>query len=198
MNKDFRTYLKENAGIAKNQLTQIEKKFVTRKISKGEILLRAGEICKHIFYVEKGLLRFYSIDSFGKERIVQFAPEGWFISDRSSIYFNEPSQYFIDSIEETTVVMLDESFVCDLGEISKEFTKYNEQLLQKHIRYLQKRINLLIGATVEERYLDFIKSYPDLTARVPQWMIASYLGVTPEGLSRVRKELVKRPKSTSS
>jgi CRP-like cAMP-binding protein len=64
--------------------------------------------------------------------------------------------------------------------------------LQNHIRQLQKRINLLLGASAEKRYLDFISLYPDLTLRVPQWMIASYLGITPESLSRVRKELAKR------
>lgn len=87
---------------------------------------------------------------------------------------------------------MDDQFICTLSDISATFSKYNDQLLQKHIRHLQKRINLLIGASAEDRYLDFIKSYPDLTQRVPQWMIASYLGVTPESLSRVRKELVKK------
>ncbi|MPT33677.1 MAG: Crp/Fnr family transcriptional regulator, partial [Flavobacterium sp.] len=69
---------------------------------------------------------------------------------------------------------------------------FNEKALQNHIRHLQKRINLLLAATAEQRYLDFIKLYPDVTLRVPQWMIASYLGITPESLSRVRKELAKR------
>ncbi|HET6225883.1 MAG TPA: Crp/Fnr family transcriptional regulator [Bacteroidia bacterium] len=192
MNKDFAIYLQTNAEVTTTQLAQLEKKIVQRTISKGEYVLRKGDTCKQVFYVEKGLLRFYSIDHFGKEHIIQFAPEGWFISDRSSIYFNEPSEYYIDAIEESTVVTMDDQFVCTLSEMSPSFTKYNDQLLQKHIRHLQKRINLLIGATAEERYLDFIKSYPDLTQRVPQWMIASYLGITPESLSRVRKELVKK------
>lgn len=189
---DFKTYLQSTAGITDEQLTQIEKKIVEKAFKKGEFLLNKGQICKQLFYVEKGLLRFYSIDDFGKERIIQFAPEGWFISDRSSIYFNEPSEYFIDAIEDSTVVSMDESFICTLSEISQQFTKYNELLLQKHISHLQKRINLLIGAPAEERYLDFIKSYSNLTQRVPQWMIASYLGITPESLSRMRKELVKK------
>jgi CRP-like cAMP-binding protein len=192
MHKDFKIYLQTNAGVTDKQLSQLDKKITTKKILKGEVLLQAGQVCKQLFYVEKGLLRFYSIDSFGKERIVQFAPEGWFVSDRSSIYFNEPSQFYIDAIEDTSVVVMNEDFVCFVNELSLEFRKYNEGLLQKHIRYLQKRINLLIGATAEERYLDFIHSYTDLTQRVPQWMIASYLGITPESLSRVRKELVKK------
>ena len=192
MSIDFLTYLTNNAGVSIEQLGQLEKKIVPKAVKKGEYLLHRGDICKQLFYVEKGLLRFYSIDQFGKEHIIQFAPEGWFISDRSSIYFNEPSEYYIDAIEDSTVVTRDDQFICTLSDISATFSKYNDQLLQKHIRHLQKRINLLIGASAEDRYLDFIKSYPDLTQRVPQWMIASYLGVTPESLSRVRKELVKK------
>lgn len=192
MDKDFTTFLKTNAGVSAEQLIQLGKNILQRNVSKGAYLLNKGDICKQSFYVEKGLLRFYSIDQFGKEHIIQFAPEGWFISDRSSIYFNEPSEYYIDAIEDSKVISLDDQFMCSVSEVSPAFAKHNEQLLQKHIRHLQKRINLLIGATAEERYVDFIKSYPDLTQRVPQWMIASYLGITPESLSRVRKELVKK------
>lgn len=192
MEKDFASFLTTNAGISAQQLTLLNKNIIRKNVNKGEYLLNKGDICKQSFYVEKGLLRFYSIDHFGKEHIIQFAPEGWFISDRSSIYFNEPSEYYIDAIEDSIVVSLDEQFMCSVSEISPAFGKHNEQLLQKHIRHLQKRINLLIGATAEDRYVDFIKSYPDLTQRVPQWMIASYLGITPESLSRVRKELVKK------
>ncbi|HNU59732.1 MAG TPA: Crp/Fnr family transcriptional regulator, partial [Aquaticitalea sp.] len=82
-------------------------------------------------------------------------------------------------------------FIKKASEISHEFRNYNEYLLQNHIRHLQNRINLLIGASAKERYIDFINLYTDLTLRVPQWMIASYLGITPESLSRVRKELAK-------
>jgi CRP-like cAMP-binding protein len=86
---------------------------------------------------------------------------------------------------------LDKTFFDHASEVSPSFRQYNERALQNHIRHLQKRINLLLGAPADKRYLDFIKLYPDLTLRVPQWMIASYLGITPESLSRVRKELAK-------
>lgn len=192
MTKDISTYLKENAGITDEQFVQVSERLKFKEFSKGQFLLREGHVCKHTFYVESGLLRFYSIDHLGKEHIIQFAPEGWFVSDRSSIYFNEPSKFFIDAIEDTKVVILDGQFICEVGEINPQFRKYNDQILQNHIRHLQSRIHLLISATAEGRYLDFIKLYPDLTQRVPQWMIASYLGITPESLSRVRKELAKK------
>ncbi len=137
-------------------------------------------------------MRFYSIDEAGKEHIIQFGCEDWLVSDRSSVYFNQASRFYIDAIEDSELAMLDMRFIEKANEISPEFRTYNEYLLQNHIRQLQNRIDLLIGASAEVRYLEFIKLYPNLTLRVPQWMIASYLGITPESLSRVRKELAKR------
>ncbi|MES2285674.1 MAG: Crp/Fnr family transcriptional regulator [Bacteroidota bacterium] len=188
----FAIYLKEKAGITEEQYHQLTEVLRSKTVDKGQFLLKKGEVCQHSFFVEKGLLRSYSISDIGKEHIIQFASENWFMSDRSSAYFNEPSDFFIDAIEETTVILIDQSFIKLASEISSSFREYNEKILQNHIRHLQKRVNLLLGASAEIRYLNFIKLYPDLTFRVPQWMIASYLGITPESLSRVRKELAKR------
>ncbi len=188
----FKTYLQSKAGVTNGQLNLLAENVNVRDVEKGDFLLKKGETCRHSFFIEQGLLRFYSIDTEGKEHIVQFAPENWIISDRGSVYFNEPSTYFIDAIEATTVVMLDEQFINVATEISPPFRKFNEIALHNHIRHLQNRINLLIGASAEQRYLDFIKLYPDLTLRVPQWMIASYLGITPESLSRVRRNLAQK------
>ncbi|MGY6547328.1 Crp/Fnr family transcriptional regulator [Arthrospiribacter ruber] len=167
----------------------IEAQISRKSIKKGDVLLGEGEICQNIFFVESGLLRLFSIDASGKEHIIQFAPENWLISERSSLYFGLPSSYYIDALEDSELVIFDLNFIQTVSSISPEFRVHNEYILQNHIRQLQNRINLLIGANAEERYLDFIKLYPDLTLRIPQWMIASYLGITPESLSRVRKQL---------
>lgn len=192
MKQNFYNYLKNKALVKAEHLAQLTELVSVKEFKKDEFLLSSGQICERALFVEKGLVRFYSIDEEGKEHIVQFAPENWFVGDRESIYFRKPSVYYMDAIEDTTVILFDQHFVETASEISPEFRNYNEYLLQNHIRHLQNRINLLIGASAEKRYLDFIKLYPDLTLRVPQWMIASYLGITPESLSRVRKELSKR------
>lgn len=189
---NFTEYLQIKAGITNDQLLLLNNSVKSKTIEKGTVLLRQGEICNHSFFVEKGLLRSYTIDNSGKEHIIQFASESWIISDRSSIFFNEPSEFYIDAVEDTTFVFLDQNFINLACEISVSFRLFNDKALQNHIRHLQKRINLLLGASAEQRYLDFIKLYPDMLLRVPQWMIASYLGITPESLSRVRKELAKR------
>ncbi len=189
MPSPFQHYLTEKSGLKPEEFELLAPSVKTMVVAKGEILLKPGEVCQHSFFVEKGLLRSYTIDEGGKEHIIQFAPEEWFISDRSSAYFNEASEFYIEAIEDSEVVLINHDFMVKAGGLNTSFREYNERLLQNHIRHLQKRINLLLGATAEKRYLDFIQLYPDLLLRVPQWMIASYLGITPESLSRVRKEL---------
>jgi CRP-like cAMP-binding protein len=112
--------------------------------------------------------------------------------DRTSLYLNQPSDYYIDAIVETEVLILSPEYFEFLGEKQPSIYSRQNALLHNHISSLQKRITQLLGATAEERYVDFLKTYPNIFERVPQWMVASYLGITPESLSRVRKELVKR------
>lgn len=173
----------------KEQNRVIDNELQQRTVSKDEVLLRQGENCKYTFFVAKGLLRAFTINQNGKEHILQFAPENWFISDRSSILFGDKSKQFIEAVEDSEVILLESETFEKLGELSPEFQKFNMFLLHNHIRHLQNRINQLLSATAEERYMDFIRMYPDILLRVPQWMVASYLGITPESLSRVRKDL---------
>ena len=190
--KRFSVFLEDKLGLTTSQVEDLLLSKLTKTINKGDYLLEQGQICSHSFFVEEGLLRMYALNNDGKEHVVQFSPENWISGDRGSIYFNEPSNYFIDAIEETVVVFIDQPFLDQLARISPDFRTKNEFLLHNHIRHLQKRIQLLLGATAEERYLDFIQLYPNLLLRVPQWMIASYLGITAESLSRIRRDLAKK------
>ncbi|AFL79540.1 cAMP-binding protein [Aequorivita sublithincola DSM 14238] len=195
--KDFTSYLMKTVGLAEAEAEQLSFPLKRKTYEKGSILLKKGDVCQHSFFVEKGLLRSYMLDESGKEHVIQFAPENWFIVDRSSVYFNDPSESYIEAVEDTETVFIAEDFMCHAAEVSAVFGRYNDKLLHNHIRQMQKRINLLLGATAEKRYLNFIEMYPDLLLRVPQWMIASYLGITPESLSRVRKELAHKNFKTS-
>ncbi|MBP6432895.1 MAG: Crp/Fnr family transcriptional regulator [Ferruginibacter sp.] len=191
-NFKFTTYLTSNIDIDQYAVEQLLSKSKVEQVAKGDFLLRQGEKCKHSFFVEKGLLKQYSIDDKGKEHIIQFAPENWLMTDRESVYFETPSSYFIQAIEDTEVFLIEEELILQLSKLTPAFLEFNNKRLHNHIRLLQKRINFLIGATAEERYLDFIKTYPDLNLRIPQILIASFLGITPESLSRVRNELANR------
>jgi CRP-like cAMP-binding protein len=189
---NFKVYLNDKAGLTDEELQKLPYVPKCRQLKKGQSLIDKGEVCKDIFFVEKGLLKQFTIDDQGKEHILHFAPESWIVSDRSSSYFNQSGEYFIDAIEDSEVIVMDETFINAASEISKTYRENNHRALHNHVRNLQRRINLLLSATAETRYLEFVKVYPNLLLRVPQWMIASYLGVTPESLSRVRKDLTKR------
>jgi CRP-like cAMP-binding protein len=186
---NFIKFLEQNFHLPSEKFDKLEKYITCKSFSKGDYLVRQGDVITDTFFIEKGLVRMYSVDPSGKEHILQFACENRIVLDRSSVYFNKPSQFFVDAIEDTVTVSFNQSLLDVLHEIQPETVKNNELLLQNHIRHLQFRINMLLSASAEERYLDFIKQFPDLTLRVPQWMIASYLGITPESLSRVRKTL---------
>lgn len=190
--ENIEQYLADVLAVPMEAIHMCGSYYALRKIKKGEVLLREGEICPSTFFVEKGLLRMYSIDENGKEHIIQFAPEKWLISDRSSLYFNEKSKYFIDAVEDSEILLLDNDFFSNLKMSFPGTMVSNDLMLHKHIRALQSRINSLLSDTAQTRYLNFIKMYPNIMQRVPQWMVASYLGITPESLSRVRKELVRK------
>ncbi|MDO5616459.1 MAG: Crp/Fnr family transcriptional regulator [Cruoricaptor ignavus] len=189
--QNIEQYLSEVLEIPKDAVQHCGAYYTMNKVKKGEALLKEGEVCQYTFFVEKGLLRMYSIDKNGKDHIIQFAPENWLISDRSSLYFNEKSKYYIDAVEDSEVLLLSPDFFQNLKMQHPGSILNNDMMLQKHIRNLQNRVHSLLAETAQERYLNFIKMYPNILQRVPQWMVASYLGITPESLSRVRKELVK-------
>lgn len=186
---NFKSYLQKRISITDEQFNEIARDLKVKSFVKNEIVLSQGETSTRTYFVIDGLMRSYSIDSKGKAHIIQFAPESWWISDRNGILYNEASDFNMDAIEATTAIIIPKDFFCTAAEHAPEFSLLNTTMLNSAIHFMQKRINMLLAATAEERYLDFIKLYPNLTLRVPQWMIASYLGVTPESLSRVRKDL---------
>lgn len=191
MQKKFQAYLKGKLSITNAEAQQATVGLQQKLIKKGIILLSPGDLKSENYFVNQGLLRCFSIDEKGKEHIIQFAPEDWMISDRNSAIFNEPSIFYIEAVENTEVLIVPKDFFLGLQKLLPEVLALNTMMLHNSIRVMQKRINMLLSASAQERYLDFIKLYPNLTLRVPQWMIASYLGITPESLSRVRKDLAK-------
>ena len=184
----LKEYLQKKITLTDEQFELISKDIKVKTFTKGQIILSPGETNVKAYFVAEGLMRCYSVDSKGKINILQFAPESWWISDMNS-YFEQPAEFYIDAIENTTVLILPKNYFHDASKHVPCLIHMNSTMLSNAMRFMQKRINMLLSATAEERYLDFIRLYPNLTLRVPQWMIASYLGITPESLSRVRKDL---------
>jgi cAMP-binding proteins - catabolite gene activator and regulatory subunit of cAMP-dependent protein kinases len=192
MLEELKKYIQNKISLTDEQFDLISSTLTARKIKKETLLLKQGDVCSQVFFVSKGLLRAYTLDSSEKEHIIQFGPEDSWVADRNSFYFKEPAMFFVDAIEDSEVIYISRDFYEKSEKIIPDFSSFNVMALHNSIRFMQRRINLLLSATAEQRYLDFIELYPNLTLRVPQWMIASYLGITPESLSRVRKDLASR------
>lgn len=163
--------------------------FIPKKLRKRQYILQQDDICKNLIFVEKGLLRSYSVDEKGNEHILQFAPEGWWIADVYSFFTSESSKYNIDAIEDSELLLITNIALEQLYERVPKFERYFRILTQNNMIAMQKRVMSELSSNAEEKYLNLIASYPDIVARVPQHMIASYLGLTPESLSRIRKRI---------
>ena len=191
MKEILRSYLAEkHVVLTEEQFSKWTSAFVEKKVKKHEFLLNEGEVSKHSFFTVSGCLRLYTIDGKGKEHIMQFAPENWWIGDIDSSTTQKPSAYFIDALEDSEVLSMDTiSWERSMNEIPALALLF-QRLMQNRQSVSQRRIINSMSATSEERYLEFVRTYPSLVQRIPQHMIASYLGITPESLSRIRKQMV--------
>ena len=167
----------------KIQLTEDEKQlcksfFTPKKLRKRQYILQEGDVCKYVAFVEKGMLRSYTIDDKGNEHIMQFAFEGWWISDHYSFLTGEPAVYNIDALEDSELLLL-----------SRQAERYFRILLQNNLIATQRRLISSHSHSAEERYNELINGCPTIPQRVPQHMMASFLGITPETLSRIRKQM---------
>jgi CRP-like cAMP-binding protein len=182
------------ANVARHiQLTPEEAEFFIsllrhRRLRKRQYLLQAGDINQFENFVTKGCLRAYTVDAEGQEHIAMFGMEDWWISDLYSFLTNTPATQHIDALEDSEVFSIEKSDLEKLYDQVPKFNKFFRQLLQNAFVAHQKRILSAISQTAEDQYLEFIAKYPSLEQKVPQSQIASYLGITPETISRIRRQ----------
>ena len=181
------SFLSQRMQLTTEQFNFIQTLFIPKQYAKGEFLIREGEVAKYGAFVAKGCLRSYVVDNKGKEHIVQFAPETWWLTDINSIMHGVPSLYFMDALEPSDVLLIDAPSHKSLMEEIPCFANAFFAGQQKHTASKDKRIINSLTATAEERFQNFLQTYPSIAQRVPQHMLASYLGITAETLSRIRK-----------
>ena len=170
-----------------NNILTLDSNATTKHFKKGTIIQHEGDQSSLAYYVKTGLLRSYTVDQKGKEHIFMFASENWIISDIESQEFRIPSEMFIDCIEDCEVIVFDRKCF-KLANLTPEQLQNNAHLLARRIAVLQRRVIMLMSASAKDRYDSFLSTYPNLPNRVPQRMIASYLGITPQALSTIRGE----------
>jgi CRP-like cAMP-binding protein len=188
----LRAYLEARASISGDEFAFMREHFIPTRLPAGEFLQRAGDVSRHAAFVASGCLRSYVIDADGKEHVVHFAPETWWLADTASLMTGNPSQYFVDAVEDSDLLLIDPSSHQLLVERVPGYAAAFRTGLQRHAAAKDQRIVTALTTTARERYLEFIERYPSLAQRVPQWMVASYLGVSPETISRIRKGLSRR------
>ncbi len=159
-----------------------------RKVRKKTFLLRKGEICKFEAYIVKGCIRTFYIDENGFEINLQFAVEDWWVSDIASFTDQKPSGLFIQTLEECELLMIFHDQKEQLFQTYPKFERMFRLMLQRNLSVLQHRFLATVSQPAEQRYLDFMQRYPNMEQRVPQHMIASYLGISAEFLSKIRRK----------
>lgn len=172
-------------------LTPEEEQYFTsllkiKKLKKKQYLLQEGDVSRHQFFVDKGCLRTYTVDVKGQEHIIQFAIEDWWTGDMYSFLTQTPGRYTIDALEDTELLCLEKNALEELYIKVPKFEKFFRHLLQNAFVALQERIIANLSQPADERYCTFIDKYPLMEKRLPLKQIASYLGITPESLSRIR------------
>ncbi len=187
--QNYISHLTQRINLTEEQINTICNSLIIKEITKGEYIVKPGDYSTDFYFIEKGVLRSFTIDENGKEHVIQFGTEKWLIGDRNSSICKESAKFYIQAIEDSTIIIVNDELNQMIQQMNPKFIDSQLILIQNHVRHLQDRINSLLGASAKDRYLEFIKLYPTITARVPQWMIASYLGITPESLSRVRKDI---------
>ena len=163
-----------------------------KKLRKKQYLVQEGDVCRYESFVNKGCLRTYHVDEKGQEHIAQFAIEGWWISDMYSFLTSTPARLNVDAMEDAELLCIDKPSLEELYLRVPKFERFFRIILQNAFIAHQQRIIANMSKSAEERYLEFLERYPELEQRVPQHQIASYLGITPESLSRIRKQLTER------
>ena len=161
-------------------------------VSKGEILIREGQTVNKTFYVVHGSLRSFCIDKESKEHTLQFAIKDWWISDFMAIYNNEPASLTVECITDATVIEFNAQKLNEIYLQFPEFEPFQRKNLERHVVSLHKRILNQLQLTALERYNLFLEQYPNIEQHVPNYHIASYLGITQQSLSRVRAEIAKK------
>ena len=178
------------ASFSEEDLQKCMNYFVPKKIRKRQYVLQEGDVCNKSIFIEKGALYSYTIDDKGTQHVIQFAFEGWWIGDLYSFLTSEPSKMNIEALEDSDVLTIERQDHFKLLSEVPKYETYYRILFQDAYVALQRRVSSTIGLTAEEKYQRLVNQYHSFINRVPLHLIASYLGVSPETLSRIRKQML--------
>lgn len=192
----FFSQVKDKVLLSEAEQKLVKTFFSPKKIRKRQYLLQEGNICRHLAFVEKGLLRSYNVDDKGIEHMIHFAWEGWWMADMLSFLSIEPSTYHIDAIEDSELLLISKPDFEEMLLKVPVMERYFRILFQNNIISKERRLISSISNSAEEKFIHLSATNPELIKRIPQQLVASYLGITPETLSRIKNKLNKNVPNT--
>ena len=186
----FKKHITKFAQISDDEFDGIKIFFDIKEINKKENLLEEGQICKNHYFVLKGLLRKFYVNEKGSEQTTEFAIETWWLTDNFAYENRIPTEFYIQAIEKSTILFITLEKQKKLLDQFPVMERYFRFVYQRAYAAAQKRIKFLFSFSKEEFYFQALRNHPEFVHRVPQYLIASYLGFTPEYLSEIRKKLL--------
>ena len=188
--KYFNSYT--TTPLKEDEIELIANVFQSKKFRKRQYLLQEGDVCKYTAFIVKGAMRQYTVDEKGEEHIVRLSIENWWATDRESLMKQTPSIYFIDAWEDTETLVVTKDAFMELKDQIPNLSEWMNNLDVNFAIVSQRRLNAAISLSAEKRYQDLEKTYPEFLQRFPQHIIASYLGINRESLSRIRGRSIKK------
>lgn len=170
----------------------LSKRVTERRIKRRQFILQESEICKHYTFVAEGCFKKFYVDERGTEHNLQFIAENDWVMEIDSFYAEKPSRVYIEAVEPSVIFQIQKSDLIELYIDNPKFSRTFKVITETRLVEFENRILQSISSTAEERYLSFLSQYPNLSSRLPNTQIASYLGITPEFLSKVRKDLSRK------
>lgn len=192
MHKTLINNIQEIVPLKEEDILLIEDAFIPVQLKKKQFLLQEGESSNHMRFVAEGCLKLYRIDDTGKEHILQFGIKSWWVNDLYAYLTQKPATFFIQAITDSTVLQVHRDQLNILYDKIHMMDRFFRIKTQNGYVALQERTISSMSQTADERYFDFIRRYRDMEQQIPQYMIASYLGITPEHLSALRKNLIRK------
>lgn len=186
----FESYIRTYNLFSDDEIATIKSMAIPKRLKKKQYLLRQGNVCRFHTFVCSGCLRSYRIDDNGNEHIFNLSPANYWVSDRVSLITETPSNEFIDALEDSAVIQLSASNFKTLLKGIPHFDTLNTKIITDECSENRDRIYMMLSHQAEERYRKFIQCFPQLHHRIPMFMIASYLGVTRETLTRIRSNMI--------
>lgn len=181
-------YISRYIELTNDEVNRLIPFFKIKKVKKRQFIVQPGFVCKHKSYVVKGAFRTYLVDNEGKEHTLSFSIEDWWVSDYSSLIYQEPATLFVEALEDSVLIQIDyDDEQTFLREIPK-LEKFERIITQRALAFMHKRLLSNFTKTAEERYDEFMSKHTAIANRVPQYALASYLGFSTEYLSKIRNK----------